>query len=131
MAILVTGGAGYIGSVMVDLLLEQGDSIIVLDDLSRGHREALDDRVAFYHGETGNRSLVEDRFAANIKLQACIHFAALAYVGESVAESETVFRKECRAWNCIAGCFNFSGRAQIRFLFHLPQSTANPFAFAD
>ncbi|HKP37382.1 MAG TPA: NAD-dependent epimerase/dehydratase family protein [Pyrinomonadaceae bacterium] len=40
MAILVTGGAGYIGSIMVDLLLAQNESVVVLDDLCRGHREA-------------------------------------------------------------------------------------------
>jgi UDP-glucose 4-epimerase len=92
MAILVTGGAGYIGSVMVDCLLEQGESIIVLDDLSRGHREALDDRVTFYRGETGNRSLVEE-VCRKHEVEACIHFAALAYVGESVTEPKLYFEK--------------------------------------
>jgi UDP-glucose 4-epimerase len=50
MAILVTGGAGYIGSVTVELLLERNERIVVLDDLCRGHRAALDVDVAFYQG---------------------------------------------------------------------------------
>lgn len=92
MAILVTGGAGYIGSVMVDLLLAQNESVVVLDDLSRGHRETLDDRVAFYQGETGDRDLVR-QICGEHEIEACIHFAALTYVGESVAEPKLYFEK--------------------------------------
>jgi UDP-glucose 4-epimerase len=92
MAILVTGGAGYIGSVMVDLLLEQKESVIVLDDLTRGHREALDEAVVFYQGATGDRSLVE-KICREHEIEACIHFAALAYVGESVTEPKLYFEK--------------------------------------
>jgi len=92
MAILVTGGAGYIGSVMVDLLLAQNESVVVLDDLSRGHRETLDDRTVFYQGETGNRDLVR-QICAEHEIELCIHFAALTYVGESVAEPKLYFEK--------------------------------------
>jgi UDP-glucose 4-epimerase len=92
MAILVTGGAGYIGSIMVDLLLDQKESTVVLDDLSRGHREALDERVVLYHGETGDRSLVE-KICREHQIEACIHFAALACVGESVADPKLYFEK--------------------------------------
>ena len=92
MAILVTGGAGYIGSVMVDLLLAQNEAVIVLDDLCRGHRETLDDRVFFYQGETGNRALVE-QICREHEIEACIHFAALTYVGESVANPKQYFEK--------------------------------------
>jgi UDP-glucose 4-epimerase len=92
MAILVTGGAGYIGSVMVDLLLDQDEQVVVLDDLSRGHREALNDAVAFYEGETGNRDLVA-QICREHEIEACIHFAALAYVGESVTEPKLYFER--------------------------------------
>ncbi len=58
MAILVTGGAGYIGSVTVDLLREKGEEVVILDDLSRGHRSSVDNDVPFYHGHVGDRALV-------------------------------------------------------------------------
>ena len=92
MPILVTGGAGYIGSIMVDLLLDQNESTVVLDDLSRGHREALDERSVLYHGETGDRSLVE-KICREHEIEACIHFAGLTCVGESVANPKLYFEK--------------------------------------
>ncbi len=85
MAILVTGGAGYIGSVTVERLRAAGEQVVVVDDLARGHRTALDADVPFYHGRVGDRTLIA-RIAAEHRIDACVHFAALAYVGESVAE---------------------------------------------
>jgi UDP-glucose 4-epimerase len=90
MAILVTGGAGYIGSVTVDRLRAKGEQVVVLDDLYRGHRTAVDEEVLFYHGRVGDRALVT-RVAQEHKIEACIHFAALAYVGESVSEPARYF----------------------------------------
>jgi len=83
LAILVTGGCGYIGSATVELLRSQGAEVVVLDDLFRGHRAAIAADVPFYQGKIGDRGLVE-RIAAKHDLDACIHFAALAAVGESV-----------------------------------------------
>src|SRR6266571_1784088 len=88
--ILVTGGAGYIGSVTVELLRERGKPLVVLDNLSRGHREAVPCDVPFYQGNIGDRELVV-RIAREHRVEACIHFAALAYVGESVAEPARYF----------------------------------------
>ena len=90
MAILVTGGAGYIGSVMVDLLSERNEPVVVLDNLARGHRGALDERVPFYQGNIGDRALVQ-QICKEHQIEACIHFAALAYVGESVADPKRYF----------------------------------------
>jgi UDP-glucose 4-epimerase len=90
MAILVTGGAGYIGSVMVDLLSERNEPVVVLDNLGRGHRGALDERVPFYQGDIGDRALVQ-QICKEHQIEACIHFAALAYVGESVADPRRYF----------------------------------------
>jgi UDP-glucose 4-epimerase len=89
-AILVTGGAGYIGSVMVDQLRDQGESVVVLDDLSRGHRGAVDEDVPFYEGRVGNGELVH-RICREHEVEACVHFAAFAYVGESVADPKRYF----------------------------------------
>ena len=55
MAVLVTGGAGYIGSAFVEQLLAAGEAVVVLDDLSRGHRAAVHPGAAFYEGRTGDR----------------------------------------------------------------------------
>ena len=90
MAILVTGGAGYIGSVMVDQLVEAGEGVVVLDDVSRGHSGALASGVPFYDGKVGDRELVA-RICREHKVEACIHFAALAFVGESVTEPKLYF----------------------------------------
>ncbi len=85
MAVLVTGGAGYIGSAFVEQLLAAGEEAVVLDDLSRGHRGAVDPGAKLYKGRTGDRGLVA-RIAGEHALDACVHFAAFAYVGESVTE---------------------------------------------
>ena len=85
MAILVAGGAGYIGSVTVELLRAAGERVVVLDNLVRGHRPALDADIPFFQGKIGDRALLE-RIAAEHELESCVHFAALAYVGESVKD---------------------------------------------
>jgi UDP-glucose 4-epimerase len=90
MAILVTGGAGYIGSVTVELLRAQGARAVVLDNLIYGHREAVDASVPFYQGDVGDAELVR-RIAREHDITACIHFAAFAYVGESVIEPKKYF----------------------------------------
>jgi UDP-glucose 4-epimerase len=89
--VLVTGGAGYIGSATVDLLIERGDTPVVLDNLCRGHREAVPASVPFYEGDIADRDLVK-RIVHEHSVEACIHFAAFAYVGESVTEPAKYFR---------------------------------------
>lgn len=83
MTILVTGGAGYVGSATVEHLVAKGESVVVLDDLKRGHRQALDPRVSFYQGRIGDRQLVKE-IVEKYSIESCIHFAAMAYVSESV-----------------------------------------------
>ena len=95
MAILVTGGAGYIGSVTVELLRAKGESVVVLDDLARGHRDAVPSDVRFYQGSVGDAELVA-RIAREHELESCVHFAALAYVGESVTEPARYFDNNVR-----------------------------------
>jgi UDP-glucose 4-epimerase len=90
MAILVTGGAGYIGSVMVELLCERGEDVVVLDDMFRGHSEAIFPGARFFRGQTGDRELVA-KICREQDIEACIHFAALAYVGESVSDPKRYF----------------------------------------
>ena len=91
MAILVTGGAGYIGSVTVELLAAQGEQLVVLDNLSRGHRAAVDAQIPFYQGDVGDDDLVK-QITNEHAIESCIHFAAFAYVGESVDEPSLYFQ---------------------------------------
>ena len=69
MAILVTGGTGYIGSVTVERLRAKGEEVIVLDDIVRGHRAALDPEIPLYRGEIGDRELLA-RIAREHKLES-------------------------------------------------------------
>jgi UDP-glucose 4-epimerase len=90
MAILVTGGAGYIGSVTVERLTAKGEGIVILDDLAFGHLESIDADIPFYPGSAGDRTLVT-RIAREHEIESCMHFAALAYVGESVEKPALYF----------------------------------------
>jgi UDP-glucose 4-epimerase len=85
--ILVTGGAGYIGSVVVDQLLERSFKVVVLDDLSAGHRQAVSRGAGFVQGNVGNRELVESLLERE-RIKAIIHLAAFALVPESVAQPQ-------------------------------------------
>src|SRR6266700_1164458 len=82
--VLVTGGAGYIGSVVVEQLLARGHVPVVLDDLSTGHHAAVAPGVEFVQGNVGDRRLLADVFHRH-GVDALMHFAAFALVAESVA----------------------------------------------
>ncbi len=83
MRVLVTGGAGYIGSHAVRELINSGHSVTVLDNLSNGHEEAVDPRATFILGSTENAELLAQRLHAH-QIEAVMHFAANIEVGESV-----------------------------------------------
>ena len=90
MTILVTGGAGYIGSVTVARLTTNGESIVVLDDLSYGHREAIDAYIPFYQGSVGDRGLLAE-IVKEHGIDSCMHFGASAFVAESVEKPALYF----------------------------------------
>lgn len=114
MAILVTGGAGYIGSVTVELLRAKGESVVVLDDLFRGHRESLAPDQPFYQGKIGDRELVA-RIAREHRVDECVHFAALAYVGESVQDPALYFENNVEQGVAFVGALNDAGVRRIVF----------------
>ncbi len=99
MSVLVTGGAGYIGSHAVQRLLREGRRVVVVDDLSRGHAEAVEllrhgpggDLLAFERADIGDRAALRSVLARHA-VDAVVHFAALAYVGESVDEPLRYYR---------------------------------------
>ena len=90
MAVLVTGGAGYIGSVVVEDLQTRGENVVVLDNLIYGHRQAVDESVPFYHGNIGDKNVVK-KIIAEHDVTACMHFSAYTYVGESVEQPAKYF----------------------------------------
>lgn len=114
MAILVTGGAGYIGSVTVERLLAKGERVVVLDDLFRGHRAALDAGIPFYQGRVGDRALVS-RILKEHQIESCVHFAALAFVGESVAEPAKYFENNVEQGIAFIGTLVGAGIRRIVF----------------
>jgi len=85
MRILVTGGAGYIGSVIVSRLTARGHDVVVYDDLSRGHRAAVAGGVPLVDGDVRDAGAVRDALLEG-GCEAVVHMAALAEVAESVAE---------------------------------------------
>ena len=91
MKILVVGGAGYIGSICAELLLDQGHEIAVFDNLSEGHRGALDPRARFIEGDLGDRQAIDSALAV-ARPEAVMDFAASALVSESMRDPSKYFR---------------------------------------
>ncbi|MGE0454173.1 MAG: UDP-glucose 4-epimerase GalE [Vicinamibacteria bacterium] len=89
MKVLVTGGAGYIGSHASRELLEAGHEVSILDDLSTGHREALPAAARFVLGDIGDASALRQGLDG---AGAVMHFAALAYVGDSMRDPASYYR---------------------------------------
>ena len=96
MKILVTGGAGYIGSTVTGLLVEKGHQTVVFDNLSHGRRDLLPAEVIFVEGELADRAVLEGLFKAakaqGQPFDGVLHFAALIEAGESMLRPELYFR---------------------------------------
>ena len=90
MNLLVTGGAGHIGSVCIEELLLQGFKVVVVDNLQEGHREALLPEAIFYEGDFGDRSLLKTIFEKYV-IDTVIHFAADTRVGSSMVYPSQFF----------------------------------------
>ena len=91
--ILVTGGAGYIGSHTVQALQDAGYEVIILDNLVYGHKDLVENvlRAKLIVGDISDRALLDDLFSTH-EIAAVIHFAAYAYVGESITEPAKYYR---------------------------------------
>ena len=90
MKLLVTGGAGYIGSVVAHQLLQEGHETVVLDNLSKGHERALPEGARFLKGDLLDAEGMRDALAEGF--DGVLHFAALSLVGESVEQPERYYR---------------------------------------
>ena len=91
MKILVVGGAGYIGSVCTELLLDEGHAVAIFDNLSEGHRAAIDSRAEFIEGDLANFEAIRAALET-FQPEAVMHFAASALVGESMQNPAKYFR---------------------------------------
>ncbi|MCB1126155.1 MAG: UDP-glucose 4-epimerase GalE, partial [Verrucomicrobiae bacterium] len=123
MNVFVTGGAGYIGSVGVEELLNAGHQVTVFDNLTEGHRSAVDERAVFVEGCLGNADQIREALQASGAV-AVMHFAANALVGESMQQPEKYFR------NNVANGLNLLEAARLagvrKFVFSSTCATYGP-----
>jgi UDP-glucose-4-epimerase GalE len=140
--VLVTGGAGYIGSHTVRQLARQGFKIVVLDNLVFGHAGAIvDPQVELVRGDVGDRDLVGRLFATH-RFGAVIHFAAYAYVGESVTDPLKYYRNntaepltlleamqahDCRHFVFSSTCATYGVPESVPIVESNPQNPINPY----
>jgi UDP-glucose 4-epimerase len=112
MRVLVTGGAGYIGSVITDRLVADGHRVIVYDNLSRGHADAVSDAATFVQGDLLDEETLRATLASH-NVEAVIHMAASSLVGESMFHPDRYYEN-----NVIAGVrlLNAMTRANIKML---------------
>ena len=90
MNVFVTGGAGYIGSICVEEMLNAGHAVTVFDNLSEGHRSAVDARAQFVQGDLADQEALTSSLLAS-QAEAVMHFAANALVGESMTNPGKYF----------------------------------------
>ena len=88
--ILVTGGAGYVGAVSVEAFVAAGHDVVVLDDLSTGHRSAVPDGARLIVGDYTDRATAAAVFAEEA-IDAILHCAARSLIGESIAQPARYF----------------------------------------
>src|SRR5207302_7709199 len=91
MKILVVGGAGYIGSICTEVLLDEKHDVAIFDNLVEGHRRAIDARATFFEGDLADAAAIHNSLA-KFRPEAVMHFAASALVGESMENPSKYFR---------------------------------------
>jgi UDP-glucose 4-epimerase len=114
MRILVTGGAGYIGSVMADVLVDGGHDVTVFDNLSRGHRDAVSPRALFVQGDLVDTPVVL-RTLKEQRIDAVIHMAGDALVAESMANPGRYYRNNLHAGTSLLEAMRDAGVSTIVF----------------
>lgn len=114
MKVFLTGGAGYIGSVTSEMLLDAGHEVIIFDNLGRGHRNALDPRAKFIKGDLREQNSIA-KAMQEVCPDAVMHFAAYALVGESMEKPEIYFRNNVIGGINLAEAMLKSGVKKIVF----------------
>lgn len=90
--ILVTGGAGYIGSIIVEQLIRRGEGVVVLDNLTQGHRTAVSDEAIFIKGDIRDKKLLGEMIKKN-NITAVVHMAAETVIARSMTEPKSCFHE--------------------------------------
>lgn len=141
MKIFLTGGAGYIGSVTTECLLNEGHEVTVFDNLEQGHRAAIDSRAAFIAGDLRDRDAVREAMLS-VRPDAVMHFAAYALVGESMQDPMKYFRNnvtggihlveamlaaDAKRFIFSSTCATYGFPDQVPMTEDLPQRPVNPY----
>jgi UDP-glucose 4-epimerase len=117
MTVLVTGGAGYIGSHTVYALVEAGESVVVIDNLSTGFSEFLPEGAALFVGDASDESLVE-RVIASHRVESIIHFAGSVVVGESMRDPLGYYRNNTMTTRSLFERGDQMRRQPLHLFFH-------------
>ena len=114
MNLLINGAAGYIGSHCVRQALDAGHRVFALDNLSHGHRAAVDGRAEFVQADVGDRAVLEGIFSSH-RIDACLHFAAFIEVGESVVDPDKYYSNNVAQTLALLGALK--GRPSVKLVF--------------
>ena len=130
MRVLVTGGAGYVGSVSVERLIEAGHDVLVLDDLSTGHRDAVPDAASLEVASYGDRGAMTE-LLARAQVDAILHCAARSLVGESVRDPARYYRENVAGGIALLDAARAAGVVRIVFsstaaVYGIPEVTPIP-----
>ena len=130
MRVLVTGGAGYVGSVSVERLLAAGHDVVILDDLTTGHRASVPSTASLEVGSYGDADLLA-RLLERARVDAILHCAARSLVGESVREPARYYRDNVAGGIVLLEAARQAGVGQIVFsstaaVYGVPDSTPIP-----
>ncbi len=113
-SVLVTGGAGYIGSVTVERLLRAGCRVVVLDNLSKGHRSAVRAGAPLVSGDIGDTELVTGLLREH-EVDSVIHFAAMSLVGESMERPAEYYDNNVVRGSRLLSAMSAAGVSKIVF----------------
>ena len=114
MHVLVTGGAGYIGSVVAEELLREGHAVSIVDDLSKGHRAAVPEGATFHHTAIHSREEVE-KILSGARIDAVVHMAASSLVSESVASPARYYENNVVAMLLLLDAMRDAGVTKLVF----------------